>query len=125
MKILVADDSATNRAVLGALLMHMGHQPIFAENGREAVEIFERDLPDFILMDVMMPIEDGLSATRRIKALSIGRLTPIIMVTTLDSETDLINGIEAGADDYCAAPFESHQLRWILDSTLRYSRAAA
>jgi len=106
MKILVADDSATNRAVLGALLTNMGHQPIFAENGREAVEVFERELPDCVLMDIMMPVEDGLSATRRIKSLSAGRLTPIIMVTTLDSETDLINGIEAGADDYFTKPIK-------------------
>jgi CheY-like chemotaxis protein/anti-sigma regulatory factor (Ser/Thr protein kinase) len=111
VKILVADDSATNRAVLGALLTQMGHQPIFAENGREAVEVFERELPDFILMDVMMPIEDGLSATRRIKALTVGRMTPIIIVTTLDSEPDLIKGIEAGADDYFTKPIKMPVVR--------------
>jgi CheY-like chemotaxis protein/anti-sigma regulatory factor (Ser/Thr protein kinase) len=106
MKILVADDSASNRAVLGTLLTHMGHQPIFAENGREAVELFEQELPDFFLMDVMMPIENGLSATKRIKALTVGRMTPIIMVTTLDSESDLIKGLEAGADDYFTKPIK-------------------
>jgi serine phosphatase RsbU (regulator of sigma subunit) len=84
----------------------MGHRPIFAEDGREAVEVFERELPDCVLMDIMMPVEDGLSATRRIKSLSAGRLTPIIMVTTLDSETDLINAIEAGADDYFTKPIK-------------------
>ena len=113
MKILVADDSATNRAVLSALLLQMGHQPLFAEDGREAVEVFERDLPDFILMDVMMPIEDGLSATRRIKALSetMERVTPVIMVTALDSDADLINGIEAGADDYFTKPIKMPVVR--------------
>ncbi len=106
MKILIADDNPTNRAVLAALVTQMGHDPILAEDGREAVAMFESELPDMVLMDVMMPVEDGLSATARIKSLSIGRLTPIIIITALDGDDDLIKGMEAGADDYFTKPIK-------------------
>ncbi len=106
MKVLVADDSATNRAILTVLLTQLGHQPIMAEDGAKAVATFERELPDLVLMDVMMPVEDGLSATRRIKALPAGQLTPIIMVTALDSDEDVIKALEMGADDYFTKPIK-------------------
>ncbi|MFM9912127.1 MAG: PleD family two-component system response regulator, partial [Methylophilaceae bacterium] len=106
MRVLVADDSATNRAILTVLLTQLGHQPIMAENGTQAVEVFKREMPDLVLMDVMMPIEDGISATRRIKALPAGELTPVIMVTALDSDEDIIKALEAGADDYFTKPIK-------------------
>lgn len=106
MKILIADDNPTNRAVLSALVVQMGHQPILAEDGRQAVELFEAELPDMVLMDVMMPVEDGLKATQRIKSLTTGRFTPIIIITALDGDDDLIKGMEAGADDYFAKPIK-------------------
>lgn len=106
MKILIADDNPTNRAVLSALVVQMGHQPILAEDGRQAVELFEAELPDLVLMDVMMPVEDGLKATTRIKSLSIGRFTPVVIITALDGDDDLIKGMEAGADDYFTKPIK-------------------
>lgn len=106
MKILIADDNSTNRAVLGALVTQMGHTPIMAEDGKEAVAAFEAELPDMVLMDVMMPVEDGLSATARIKSLTVGRLTPIVIITALDGDDDLIKGMEAGADDYFTKPIK-------------------
>lgn len=106
MKILIADDNLTNRAVLSALVMQMGHEPVLAEDGQEAVALFESELPDLVLMDVMMPVEDGFSATTRIKSLSIGRLTPIIIITALGGDDDLIKGMEAGADDYFTKPIK-------------------
>lgn len=106
MKILIADDNPTNRAVLSALVVQMGHDPILAEDGRQAVDLFEAELPDMVLMDVMMPVEDGLMATARIKAMSIGRFTPIVIITALDGDDDLIKGMEAGADDYFTKPIK-------------------
>ena len=106
MKILIADDSATNRAILSVLITQLGHQPIQAEDGYQAVELFERELPDMVIMDVMMPVEDGLSATMRIKSLPSGKLTPIIIITSLDSDEDVIKGLEAGADDYFTKPIK-------------------
>lgn len=106
MKILIADDNPTNRAVLSALITQMGHEPVLAEDGQQAVAQFEAELPDLVLMDVMMPVEDGLSATARIKSLTIGRLTPIIIITALDGDEDLIKGMEAGADDYFTKPIK-------------------
>ncbi len=106
MKILIADDNPTNRAVLSALVVQMGHHPILAEDGRQAVELFESELPDLVLMDVMMPVEDGLQATARIKSLSTGRFTPVIIITALDGDDDLIKGMEAGADDYFTKPIK-------------------
>jgi CheY-like chemotaxis protein/anti-sigma regulatory factor (Ser/Thr protein kinase) len=106
MKVLIADDNPTNRVVLSALVVQMGHHPILAEDGRQAVDLFEAELPDMVLMDVMMPVEDGLKATARIKAMSIGRFTPIVIITALDGDDDLIKGMEAGADDYFTKPIK-------------------
>ncbi|MCE9633852.1 MAG: fused response regulator/phosphatase [Methylophilales bacterium] len=112
MKVLIADGSGINRAILSALVSQLGHKPILAENGVQALEIFERELPDLVLMDLMMPIEDGIIAIKSIKALPAGELTPIFIVATaLDSDEDIIRVLEAGANDYFTMPIKVHVVR--------------
>ncbi len=104
MHILLADDSRAISLPIIAFLEQQGHRVTYARNGLEALEFFNVEHPDLILMDVMMPEMDGMEATRRIKALGGERWIPLIMMTGLESKEDLVLGIEAGADDYLTKP---------------------
>jgi len=106
MKILVVDDIPENRSILSQFLSRMGHEPIEAENGEEAVLSFEKYLPDLVIMDILMPLMDGFDATRRIKSLSKDRWTPVIMLTALNRADHLVRGLESGGDDFISKPFD-------------------
>lgn len=104
MKILVVDDTKVNLVMLSSFCEKRGYEVITAENGVEAVKVFQSESPDMVLMDVMMPVMDGFEATARIKELSKEYWVPVILVTALDQEENLIKGIGSGADDYVNKP---------------------
>lgn len=104
LKILVVDDAPTNRQILSVFLGKLGHSIITAEDGFQAVEKFSTLLPDLVLMDVMMPGMDGYEATRRIKAQSGERWAPVIFLSALDKDENLVAGLDAGGDDYLTKP---------------------
>ncbi len=104
-KALVVDDEKTNRLVLKALLENIGFQVIEAENGATAVELFSRDHPDIIFMDIMMPVMDGYEATEKIKALCGTTFIPVIFVTALTDHKSMIAAIRSGGDDFFVKPF--------------------
>ena len=115
LKVLVVDDTATNRQILHVFLKKLGFVVVLAEDGAEAVDRFSAERPDVVLMDVMMPVMDGFEATRRIKALSTDRWVPVVYLTALDKETDLVTGLDAGGDDYLTKPVSFV----VLDAKLR------
>ena len=102
--ILVVDDTATNRQILGVFLKKLGHQVDLAEDGAQAVELFASKTYDLVIMDVMMPVMDGYEATRRIKAMCGNRWVPVIFLSALDKDESLVTGLEAGGDDYLPKP---------------------
>jgi PAS domain S-box-containing protein len=104
MKVLAVDDNRTNLHILQVFLKKLGHEVILAENGEEAVRKFENELPDLILLDIMMPIMDGFEAARRIKATPRDRWTPVIFLSALNRDENLVEGLDAGADDYLTKP---------------------
>jgi len=104
MKVLAVDDNRTNLHILQVFLKKLGHQVILAENGEEAVERFQTEAPDLILLDIMMPVMDGFEAARRIKASTQERWTPIIFLSALNRDENLVEGLEAGGDDYLTKP---------------------
>ena len=106
MKVLVVDDVPENRSILTQFLSRLGHHCLEAKNGEEAVFVFEAESPDFVIMDVLMPVMDGFDATRRIKALSKDRWTPVILLTALNRADHLIRGLEMGGDDFISKPFD-------------------
>ncbi len=118
-RILVADDERTNRSILIALLQAEGYQVVSADNGKEAVELFQRNQPDLVLMDVMMPEMDGYEATRRIKKIAGERFVPVIFITALDDEGSLVKGIEAGGDDFLSKPYNRTVLKAKIDALMR------
>lgn len=104
LKVLVVDDNRTNLHILKVFLNKLGHEAILAENGQEAVDQFKLTRPDLVLMDIMMPIMDGFEATRQIKALSGERWVPVIFVSAMSRDENLVEGLEAGGDDYLTKP---------------------
>jgi twitching motility two-component system response regulator PilH len=109
-KILVVDDSPTERHVLTEMLQKGGYIVVIAENGEQAVDVAKRELPDLILMDVVMPGMNGYQATRTITRDEITRNIPVIMCTSKGQETDKIWGMRQGARDYLVKPIDSAML---------------
>jgi PAS domain S-box-containing protein len=104
LKVLTVDDNRTNLQILQVFLKKLGHEAIPADNGEVAVAQYLEHTPDLILMDIMMPVMDGLEATRKIRALPSERWVPIIFLSALDRDENLVGGLEAGGDDYLSKP---------------------
>jgi two-component system, HptB-dependent secretion and biofilm response regulator len=104
MKVLAVDDNRTNLHILQVFLKKLGHDVLLAENGEEAVRQFEAESPDLVLLDIMMPVMDGFEAARRIKAIPRDRWTPVIFLSALNRDENLVEGLDAGADDYLTKP---------------------
>lgn len=104
MKILVVDDAPTNRKILQVFLGRLGHQVILAGDGEEAIVQFGAERPDLVLMDVMMPKMDGLEAAARIKAQFGERWVPIVFLSALTTDEQMVSGLESGGDDYLTKP---------------------
>jgi twitching motility two-component system response regulator PilH len=109
-KILVVDDSPTERHALSDLLSKNGFNIITAESGEEAVAMAKEQLPDLVLMDVVMPGMNGFQATRSIARDPVTQKIPVIMCTTKNQETDKIWGMRQGASDYMVKPIDPEVL---------------
>ena len=109
-KILVVDDSPTERHVLVDLLTKNGYQVITAESGEEGVEKAKKELPDLVLMDVVMPGQNGFQLTRSISRTPEYAGIPIIMCTSKNQETDKVWGLRQGARDYITKPVNPAEL---------------
>lgn len=106
LRILVADDNATDRLIMEALLKRQGHEVVTVQDGEQAVRSFADIQPDIVLMDVMMPVRDGVSAARRMREIAGNALTPIIFLTSLNDPRDLAACLEAGGDDFLSKPYD-------------------
>ena len=105
-KILVVDDSPTERLALTEILAHNGYEVVTADSGEDAISKSRSELPDLILMDVVMPGMNGYQATRTISRWETTRGIPIIMCTSKGLETDKIWGMRQGAYDYIVKPLD-------------------
>lgn len=109
--ILIVDDTHEIRHALRRILTPEGYTVHEAENGEAAFVVAERERPDLILTDVMMPVLDGLGLCRRIRASPELAEIPLLMVTALDDHESKLKGFEAGADDFLSKPFDPKELR--------------
>ena len=110
-RILVADDTESVRTLFNRLLTADGHEVIAVADGAAALEAVHRHRPDVVLLDVSMPLVDGLEVCRKLKSDPATRLTPVVLVTGQAGLDDRIKGIEAGADEFLSKPVHPHELR--------------
>ena len=109
-RILLVDDSPTERHVIGEILTKAGYQVSMAENGEQAVALAGTQKPDLIVMDVVMPGLNGFQATRAITKDPETQHIPVILCTTKDQETDKVWGLRQGAKDYVVKPVDGADL---------------
>jgi signal transduction histidine kinase/CheY-like chemotaxis protein/streptogramin lyase len=112
LRVLVADDNPVNRRVVQRILEKQGIEVLAAADGKEAADLFQRENVDLVLLDVQMPVMDGLAAARRIRALEDGgsKRTPILALTAHAMNEDRKRCLEAGMDGYLAKPVEMKEL---------------
>lgn len=109
MKILIAEDDPNIRFGLAQALKNEGYELLMAENGAIALELFQSDFPDFVILDIMMPIMDGYTVCKEIR--KVNEQVPILFLSAKDEEIDRVVGLELGADDYIGKPFGIHEIR--------------
>ena len=108
MRILVVDDEPALRAALQRALRLEGYDVTLAEDGDAALRLVQRDAPELVVLDVLMPALDGLAVCRRLRR--AGDRTPVLMLTARDAVSDRVSGLDAGADDYLVKPFALEEL---------------
>jgi two-component system, cell cycle response regulator len=124
-KILVADDSSVERATARAALEEAGYAVMEAVDGQQALEVFARDRPDLVMLDVVMPRLTGLETCRILKAKAGGNYLPVIMVSTRNSVNARVEGLRSGADDYLGKPYDAEELRARVEALLRTRKVIA
>ena len=117
--ILAVDDEPHVLKLVKANLESSGYKVLTAEDGERAVEIVERELPDLVILDLMLPKLDGYAVCRRIREFSA---VPVIMLTARSAQVDLVHGFEVGADDYLTKPFSVTELLMRVQAVLRRSK---
>ncbi|AGU83159.1 response regulator YycF [Streptococcus anginosus] len=115
-KILVVDDEKPISDIIKFNMVKEGYEVVTAFNGREALEMFEAERPDILILDLMLPELDGLEVARTIRKTSN---VPIIVLSAKDSEFDKVIGLEIGADDYMPKPFSNRELQARVKAILR------
>ena len=120
-KILIVDDNLDLIYILQSQVQNLGYDSILAVNGKEAVDMAATQQPDLILMDIMMPVMNGLRATRLIRENPKTRSIPILAVTVLATHKDKENCLQSGCDDYICKPFTHLQLCTRIEKLLKNS----
>ena len=114
--ILLVDDEEALRASLSYALNREGYQVTTAEDGQTALKLFHKQVPDVIILDLMLPGISGMELCWRIRAFSN---VPIVMLTAKDQDIDKVWGLEAGADDYVTKPFNTRELLARIKAVIR------
>ena len=122
-QILVVDDDDSTRFLLKIVLEQEGYVISQADDGLEAVEVFRRRMPDLVLLDLMMPGQDGFTTCQQLQSLPNGDLTPVIVITALNDYKSLHRAFEAGAVDYITKPIDMTALKIRVRRTLRIRAA--
>jgi len=115
-KIMVVDDAQFMRVRLTKLLTGNGFEVVEAENGEEAVQKYQAETPDAVLMDITMPQKDGLEALSEIKSFDAN--ARVIMLTALGQESMVVQAVQAGAKDYVVKPFDPNRVMMALQKIL-------
>lgn len=119
-KILIVDDDPSIREILSTQLSRLGYATATAEDGEDAVARFKKEKPDLVLMDLMMPVVDGLAACQRIRAMEKkGARTPVVFLTARDTQHDKMSSVLSGGDDFVTKPVSLQELREHVEAALQ------
>ena len=124
-RILIVDDSPSQLLGIQRIVEKLGHESITAEDGAAGVEAAKRELPDLILLDVVMPNLNGFQATRSITREPTTKHIPVILVTTKDQDTDRVWGMRQGAKAYITKPFSESELADVINQYIATGPSAA
>jgi len=118
IKVLIVEDEREIAAQVAKYITREKYKPIVLNSGEKVIETVKNELPDIILLDVMLPVKDGVTCCKEIRAFSD---TPIIMLTARKTESDRILGLQAGVDDYVCKPFSAKELMLRIQAVLKRS----
>jgi len=118
-RILIADDTPVNLKILSSILTAQGYTPLPATNGQETLDVARRELPDLILLDIMMPGMDGYAVCAELKSDPALAEIPVIFLSALQQTADKVKGLELGAVDYVAKPFDRAEVLARINTQLR------
>ena len=124
-RILIVDDSPSQLMGIRRIVEKLGHDALTAEDGAAGGEAAKREIPDLILMDVVMPNLNGFQATRSITREATTKHIPVILVTTKDQDTDRVWGMRQGAKAYITKPFSESELAELIAQYLSGGQAAS
>ncbi len=120
--ILIVDDIEINRTLLARVLGGKNYEIVFAEGGRQALELIQQQAFDLVLLDVMMPEIDGFEVLEGIRKQFLSNKLPVIMVTALDDRQEIVKALKLGASDYVTKPFSAHEVRARVNTHLQISQ---
>jgi CheY-like chemotaxis protein len=123
--ILIVEDFDDTRLMMKMWLARIGYRVIEAETGAEAIDLAKRELPDLIIMDVMMPGMNGLDATQRIREYQALRRTPIVAVSAYGANEYRSLAIDAGCNEYVSTPFDPDALAELIRNLIAKSESSA
>ena len=120
--LLVVDDDGVSRAVFAKALEARGHTVLLARDGAEALEIVERQVPDLVVLDVLMPGLDGYEVLQRLRAAAATREVPVLMISSKDDVAGIVKAVQLGADDFMFKPIDDVLLHLRVDACLERRR---
>lgn len=118
-RVLIVEDQFFLAEMIRTRLEHLGYDVTYAENGQKALDLLEKSPVDLVIMDVMMPVMDGMEATRRIRSQPKWNKLPVICLTARARPEDRAEVMSSGVSDYLAKPFESGQLVAMIEKWLK------
>lgn len=121
MKVLIIDDEAEILDIAQVILRHRGYEPLTSLSGMSGLEMAKREKPDLVLLDIMMPDISGWEVLRRMKEAPETRHIPVMMLTALAQDQEILRGLEAGAVEYLIKPFDLIGLMGHVDWALKGS----
>lgn len=118
-RILVADDSPNIREILQVSLESAGYTVLLAEDGEQAMQLFQKDHPDLMIVDIMMPRLNGFQVCRKVKTSVATAIVPVILLTARSQDEDIFWGKDCGADEYITKPFSTRELERTVERLLK------